>query len=148
MFETLIFKKSSRWFYQLLNFKTFFPFDCYLQKLIYVLPIFLQLSRMHLFFKVQNMNGFVQQKLKMINFYGCLYSKMPSKVVWKSESGLQTPGVPICPDKDNILFSVPEDSVRSRIMVHHGWSVDELGGRIKLLLTFKLYHLCSIMWNG
>lgn len=75
---------------------------------------------MHSFFKVQNMNGSVQQKLKMINFYGCLYSKMPSKVVWKSESGLQTTGVPICPDKDSMLFSVPEDPVRSRIMVHHG----------------------------
>ncbi|XP_038382098.1 epithelial cell-transforming sequence 2 oncogene-like isoform X18 [Canis lupus familiaris] len=74
------------------------------------------MSRMHLFFMVQNMNGFVLQRLRMINSYGCQCSKVQSKVVWRSEKTLWTL---ILPGKDGV-FCVPEDTVGSGMMICHG----------------------------
>ncbi|XP_077750963.1 epithelial cell-transforming sequence 2 oncogene-like isoform X9 [Canis aureus] len=74
------------------------------------------MSRMHLFFMVQNMNGFVLQRLRMISSYGCQCSKVQSKVVWRSEKTLWTL---ILPGKDGV-FCVPEDTVGSGMMICHG----------------------------
>lgn len=71
---------------------------------------------MHLLFKVQNVNGFVLQRLGMTNSYGCQHSNMPSKAVWTSE---KTFWVLILPGKHNV-FSIPEDPPGSRMTICHG----------------------------
>lgn len=64
---------------------------------------------MDLFFKVQNVNGFVLQRLTMKSSCGCQHSKTQSEVVWGSETGLEEgyQGYPFSPaktDSVNLLF--------------------------------------------
>lgn len=85
----LVYKKFLKMTWSIVEFcNIFFSFDCDLPRFISGPQIFLQISRMHLFFMVQNVNGFVLQRLRMINSYGCQYFKVQSKVVWRSKKNI------------------------------------------------------------